>query len=497
MIVLCQGAARDPLENLLAERAWVPRPGPALVMTAAIADLPAPSPDTDVRMDPEPDPAWLALYRYRGQELPPIARTLLLSAPWQAFASVRRAGRTVAVGRVSVADQWGAITAVEVDACLPPAGAGRRDHRRASRGGRGPRGAPGSAAGRDGKHARPRALRSLRIPRLAPLPLPRGALGRARVIATFVIMATRARNGSTRPRGGPAEAAFEAPGSGDGRPASRPRSRTGTTTRGGAGSKSGGTTRRGTTSKPGRGTTARSGKKKNARGAASKRRPAKGRPARRPADPVVILITWTGRAIAAAWMVVAGAPRVRGPGDRPRRARPGPAPPPGRRGAAHPGRGHRARGGPVGTHGQPGRPRHPDRARGRVRVGRLGGAAARRVAGLALPAPSGPERRDGPRRDRLDRAAARRARPGPSRQGHAAAVRRPGGDARSRGPGRLRGVRPAGRRRDALGGGAAAGTAGRLRRPGHHRHPAAQDPGTHRRRPRDIRPFPAGQPRRR
>ncbi len=119
MIVLFQGAARDPLENLLAERAWVPRPRPALVMTAAIADLPAPSPDTDVRMDPEPDPAWLALYRYRGQQLPPIARTLLLSAPWQAFASVRRAGRAVAVGRVSVAGRpgalWGAITAVEVD----------------------------------------------------------------------------------------------------------------------------------------------------------------------------------------------------------------------------------------------------------------------------------------------------------------------------------------------------------------------------------------------
>ena len=120
-------------------------------------------------------------------------------------------------------------------------------------------------------------------------------------------MATRARNGSTRPRGGPAEAAFEAPGPGDERPASRPRPRTGSTTRGGSGTKSGGTTRRGTAGKPGRGTTARSGKRKHTRGAASKRRPAKGRPAGRPADPVVILITWTGQAIAAAWMVVAGA----------------------------------------------------------------------------------------------------------------------------------------------------------------------------------------------
>ena len=32
MIVLPQGAAPDPLAGLLAERSWVPRPGPAFVM---------------------------------------------------------------------------------------------------------------------------------------------------------------------------------------------------------------------------------------------------------------------------------------------------------------------------------------------------------------------------------------------------------------------------------------------------------------------------------
>jgi ribosomal protein S18 acetylase RimI-like enzyme len=85
-------------------------------MTAAIADIPAPDPHTDVQLDPEPGPDWLALYRYRGQELPPIAPTLMMSAPWQAFGSIRRKGRAVAVGRVSVAGSWGAITAVEVDA---------------------------------------------------------------------------------------------------------------------------------------------------------------------------------------------------------------------------------------------------------------------------------------------------------------------------------------------------------------------------------------------
>jgi ribosomal protein S18 acetylase RimI-like enzyme len=116
--VLPQRPAPGPLENLLTERGWLPRPGPAFVMTAAIADIPARA-DTDVRLDAEPDESWLALYRYRGQDLPPIARTLLMSAPWQAFASVRRDGRAVACGRISVAggpgEPWGAITAVEVD----------------------------------------------------------------------------------------------------------------------------------------------------------------------------------------------------------------------------------------------------------------------------------------------------------------------------------------------------------------------------------------------
>ena len=66
MIVLPQGAAPDPLAGLLAERSWVPRPGPAFVMTAEIADIPAST--ADVRFSPEPDAAFLGLYRYRGQD---------------------------------------------------------------------------------------------------------------------------------------------------------------------------------------------------------------------------------------------------------------------------------------------------------------------------------------------------------------------------------------------------------------------------------------------
>jgi GNAT superfamily N-acetyltransferase len=59
MIVLAQvldtGAGPDPLEDHLTERAWLPRPGPAFVMTADVADIPAS--DQNVDLAPEPDAA--------------------------------------------------------------------------------------------------------------------------------------------------------------------------------------------------------------------------------------------------------------------------------------------------------------------------------------------------------------------------------------------------------------------------------------------------------
>src|SRR6266567_1041110 len=150
--------------------------------------------------------------------------------------------------------------------------------------------------------------------------------GVSRVLATFVTMATRARNGSARPRGGLAEDALELlepdeDGGSRSRPSSgsRTSSQTGTTSRSGAGGRGSTTTKspapRGTRAKPGRGNQPRSGqKKKTSKGAAGKGRTAKGRAAKGRAakggashDPVVILIGWTGRMIAAAWTVTAGA----------------------------------------------------------------------------------------------------------------------------------------------------------------------------------------------
>ena len=112
-------------------------------------------------------------------------------------------------------------------------------------------------------------------------------------------MATRARNGSARPRGGldgaapePADrpAATKSPA----RQAPRRKQGQGSQTRSAPKKKS----NRKPSGKPG------TGKGRTAQGRSAGRRPAQGPP---PRDPVVILVSWTGKMIAAAWMLVAGA----------------------------------------------------------------------------------------------------------------------------------------------------------------------------------------------
>jgi N-acetylglutamate synthase len=119
------GQAGDRLDTLLAGLGWRVRPAPAVVMTAATGQVAgtgavgAGAAGTGtaqaVTLALQPDRAWLARYRYRETLAPPAALRLLLSAPWQAFASVVANGETVAVGRVSVAAGWAGITAVDVD----------------------------------------------------------------------------------------------------------------------------------------------------------------------------------------------------------------------------------------------------------------------------------------------------------------------------------------------------------------------------------------------
>jgi N-acetylglutamate synthase len=128
-------ASATPLDGFLAEAGWTLRAGPALVMTAGMDEIRRRrnldevslglDPPLPVRLDATPDATWLTLFRGNRDPAPrPGALALLMSAPWQAFASIRSGsaserasggdGAVMAVGRVSVAESWGAITAVEV-----------------------------------------------------------------------------------------------------------------------------------------------------------------------------------------------------------------------------------------------------------------------------------------------------------------------------------------------------------------------------------------------
>ena len=112
------GPQGSELNRLLDARGWSRRDGPAIVMTArpaAIAGWAGPGLPVPVSVADAPGEAWLGMYHYRGQALPPVARRLLTSAPWQAFASVREDGQTIAIGRVAADAGWAGVTAVETD----------------------------------------------------------------------------------------------------------------------------------------------------------------------------------------------------------------------------------------------------------------------------------------------------------------------------------------------------------------------------------------------
>ena len=106
------------LDEQLARRSWPTRPGPAFFM---VADLPLAIAASEIAggrevvVSPEPDDAWAARYHYRGQDhLPPVARQVLTSAREQAFVSIREGDAVLAIARLSIADGWAGLTAVEV-----------------------------------------------------------------------------------------------------------------------------------------------------------------------------------------------------------------------------------------------------------------------------------------------------------------------------------------------------------------------------------------------
>jgi N-acetylglutamate synthase len=108
------GPADNILDRFLSDCGWTVRAAAATVMTSTVAALhggPLPWP---VGLDAEPDDAWLAMYHPHGRDAPPVARKLLTSAPWQAFASVRAGGEVLAIGRVAGAGEWAGLTTIEV-----------------------------------------------------------------------------------------------------------------------------------------------------------------------------------------------------------------------------------------------------------------------------------------------------------------------------------------------------------------------------------------------
>ena len=111
------GFGADPLDSALVARGYI-LDYPTVVMTYPLTRCRDARPGRcrlSGQSRDEPDEAWLSLYHYRGQDLPPVAVRVLMSAPAQAFISVRTTtGEALAIGRVASARGWTGIAAVEV-----------------------------------------------------------------------------------------------------------------------------------------------------------------------------------------------------------------------------------------------------------------------------------------------------------------------------------------------------------------------------------------------
>jgi GNAT superfamily N-acetyltransferase len=109
--------AREQLDAELAARGWT-RQRAAVVLTRRLAGLGSPvagrAADPPVELTGTPDQDWLAACSYRGSPLPDHAAQLLVRHDTPAFASIRLAGRTVAVARGCVDQGWLGISSVQV-----------------------------------------------------------------------------------------------------------------------------------------------------------------------------------------------------------------------------------------------------------------------------------------------------------------------------------------------------------------------------------------------
>jgi N-acetylglutamate synthase len=109
--------ARQRLDAELAARGWT-RQRPAVVLTRRLARLGSPptggQAGPPVELAAAPDEDWLAACSHRGDPLPDFAVRLLVRHDTPAFASIRLAGRTVAVARGCLDEGWLGISSVQV-----------------------------------------------------------------------------------------------------------------------------------------------------------------------------------------------------------------------------------------------------------------------------------------------------------------------------------------------------------------------------------------------
>jgi ribosomal protein S18 acetylase RimI-like enzyme len=90
-------------------------PAPSRTPTGPAPTVIQPTGLPSVELTAAPDDAWLAAcHLHGGGPLPEFARQLLTRHDTVTFASIRLAGRTVAVGRGCVDEGWLGLTSVEV-----------------------------------------------------------------------------------------------------------------------------------------------------------------------------------------------------------------------------------------------------------------------------------------------------------------------------------------------------------------------------------------------
>lgn len=115
------------LAELLDGRGWSASAATS-VLTAELAHVlrAAPAgPAVDVRLEETLDDAWFAAWRIEEGEHPDAARALLANHDRVVFASVRDAGRCVAIARATVDGRWAGLFSVEVAADRRRQGLGR------------------------------------------------------------------------------------------------------------------------------------------------------------------------------------------------------------------------------------------------------------------------------------------------------------------------------------------------------------------------------------